>query len=68
MTTSVDSGKHYHRQCTGPALETVNAHQDPEAEITLFGSCFCPFVQRAWVTFEHLDMPYKVSSSLLIAA
>lgn len=56
-----DSGKHYHKQCTGLALETVNAHQDPDAEITLFGSCFCPFVQRAWVTFEYLGVPYNVS-------
>ncbi|KAF7979278.1 hypothetical protein HWV62_42972 [Athelia sp. TMB] len=59
MAPAADSGKHYHRICTGAALETVNAHQDPAAEITLFGSCFCPFVQRAWVAFEYLDIPYK---------
>ncbi|KAG6840094.1 hypothetical protein C0991_008992 [Blastosporella zonata] len=27
---------------------------------TLFGSCFCPFVQRVWVSFEFLGIPYKV--------
>jgi len=59
MGPSTDSGKHYHRGCTGLALETVNGHQDPSADITLFGSCFCPFVQRAWVAFEYLDIPYK---------
>ncbi|KAF7984475.1 hypothetical protein HWV62_14588 [Athelia sp. TMB] len=59
MAPAADSGKHYHRICTGLALETVNAHQDPAAEITLFGSCFCPFVQRAWVAFEYLNIPYK---------
>ncbi|KIM76198.1 hypothetical protein PILCRDRAFT_826561 [Piloderma croceum F 1598] len=53
------SEKVYHRQCTGPALETVNKRQD-NADITLFGSCFCPFVQRVWVIFEYLGVPYKV--------
>jgi glutathione S-transferase len=57
--TSVDSGKQYHLECTGDALETVKRHSESE-EITLFGSCFCPFVQRVWVAFEYLDIPYKV--------
>ncbi|KDQ60352.1 hypothetical protein JAAARDRAFT_77452 [Jaapia argillacea MUCL 33604] len=62
MATSKDSGKRYHTQCTGAALETVNKHSDPDsADITLFGSCFCPFVQRAWVAFEYLDIPYRVN-------
>jgi hypothetical protein len=56
----MDSGKAFHKKCTGSALETVNNHQD-NADITLFGGCFCPFVQRVWVTFEHLGVPYKVS-------
>ena len=55
----MDSGKPYHKQCTGLALETVNKRQENE-DITLFGSCFCPFVQRVWVTFEYLGVPYKV--------
>ncbi|KAF8076848.1 glutathione S-transferase [Lyophyllum atratum] len=53
-----DSGKPYRNECTGPALETVRRHQHAE-DITLFGSCFCPFVQRVWVGFEYLGIPYK---------
>ncbi|KAH9961634.1 glutathione S-transferase [Lactifluus volemus] len=55
----VDKEKQYHLHCTGDALDTVNAHMG-EADITLFGSCFCPFVQRVWVAFEYLDIPYRV--------
>ena len=59
MSLSTDSGKQYHRQCTGEALDTANAHAG-EAGITLFGSCFCPFVQRVWVALEYLGIPYRV--------
>jgi glutathione S-transferase len=58
MSATTDSGKTYHNECTGLALETVNKHQQP-ADITLFGSWFCPFVQRVWIAFEHLGVPYK---------
>ncbi|KAH0578101.1 hypothetical protein H2248_005531 [Termitomyces sp. 'cryptogamus'] len=65
---STDSGKHYHKACTGQALETVNQHQAVE-DITLFGSCFCPFVQRVWVALEFFEIPYQYcqfsTSSLL---
>lgn len=64
MSAQKDTGKKYHLQCTGPALETVNKHT-AEQDITLFGSCFCPFVQRAWVAFEYLGIPYKVHTFLL---
>ncbi|KAI0042811.1 glutathione S-transferase [Auriscalpium vulgare] len=60
MSSGKDSGKTYHLSCTGDALETVNKHTD-ERDITLFGSCFCPFVQRVWVAFEYLGIPYKVN-------
>uniref|UniRef100_A0A0W0F474 GST C-terminal domain-containing protein n=1 Tax=Moniliophthora roreri TaxID=221103 RepID=A0A0W0F474_MONRR len=30
-----DSGKHYHKECTGIALQTVQAHSEPQ-DITLF--------------------------------
>ncbi|KAJ6567765.1 thioredoxin-like protein [Mycena vulgaris] len=50
--------KHYHLKCTGAALQTVERHSDAE-DITLFGSCFCPFVQRVWVALEYLGIPYK---------
>ncbi|KAH6914729.1 hypothetical protein BKA70DRAFT_1256930 [Coprinopsis sp. MPI-PUGE-AT-0042] len=53
-----DQGRHYHTECTGDALGTVQSHQ-ADQDITLFGSCFCPFVQRAWATFEALQIPYK---------
>ncbi|EDR12218.1 uncharacterized protein LACBIDRAFT_231002 [Laccaria bicolor S238N-H82] len=54
-----DRGRPYHTQCTGPALATVSQHKG-EADITLFGGCFCPFVQRVWVAFEYMGIPYKV--------
>ena len=54
-----DAGRVYHTQCTGNALATVKDHEQDE-DITLFGSCFCPFVQRVWVAFEILGIPYKV--------
>ena len=59
MSLSTDAGKQYHLRCTGDALETANARAG-EADITLFGSCFCPFVQRVWVAFEYLGIPYRV--------
>ncbi|KAH9940706.1 glutathione S-transferase [Amylocystis lapponica] len=57
---SADSGKTYHLQCTGEALETAKAHSKSQ-DITLFGSCFCPFVQRVWVALEYLDIDYDVN-------
>jgi len=50
--------KSYHLEATGPALDTVKKHSEAQ-DITLFGSCFCPFVQRAWVALEYLEIPYK---------
>ncbi|TFK91913.1 glutathione S-transferase C-terminal-like protein [Polyporus arcularius HHB13444] len=58
MSSRQDSGRPYHLECTGAAQETAKAHSNPE-NITLFGSCFCPFVQRVWVTLEHLGFDYK---------
>ncbi|KAF4581330.1 hypothetical protein EYR40_002918 [Pleurotus pulmonarius] len=55
-----DTGRQYHTKCTGPALETVEKHTSPQA-ITLYGSCFCPFVQRVWAAFEYLGVPYRVN-------
>ncbi|KAJ7368788.1 thioredoxin-like protein [Mycena albidolilacea] len=50
--------KNYHLKCTGAALDTVTQHSEAE-DITLFGSCFCPFVQRVWIALEYLQIPYK---------
>ena len=58
MSAKPDSGRTYHTHCTGEALVTVQAHEQDE-DITLFGSCFCPFVQRVWMVFEILGIPYK---------
>jgi len=58
MSAKKDAGRSYHLQCTGEALETANAHTAPK-DITFFASCFCPFVQRAWVALEYLGIDYK---------
>jgi glutathione S-transferase len=58
-----DTGRSYRTECTGLALETVKAHEEP-ADITFFAACFCPFVQRVWIAFELLGVPYKVSAIL----
>ncbi|THH19641.1 hypothetical protein EW146_g1573 [Bondarzewia mesenterica] len=64
MSTRGDSGKRYHREATGLALDTVKKHS-AEEDITLFGSCFCPFVQRVWVALEYLGIPYQKPKELL---
>ncbi|KLO06663.1 hypothetical protein SCHPADRAFT_837752 [Schizopora paradoxa] len=60
MTNGVDTGKHYHKSCTGDALVTVQKHSTTE-DITFFAACFCPFVQRVWIALEYLQIPYQVS-------
>ncbi|KAF2145350.1 uncharacterized protein K452DRAFT_283708 [Aplosporella prunicola CBS 121167] len=50
--------KSYHTKATGNALETVQKHAQ-ENELKLFGSCFCPFVQRVWISLEHKRIPYQ---------
>lgn len=58
MASQTDLGRPYHTKATGEALKTIETHQSDE-EITLFGSCFCPFVQRVWVALEVLGVPYN---------
>lgn len=53
-----DTGRSYHIQATGAALATIEQHAT-DADITLFGACFCPFVQRVWAALEYLGIPYK---------
>ncbi|KAI6045302.1 glutathione S-transferase [Pisolithus marmoratus] len=55
----MDTGKSYHKQATGAALDTVQQHATDQ-DIILFAACFCPFVQRVWVALEYLEIPYKV--------
>ncbi|KAG2108665.1 uncharacterized protein F5147DRAFT_694312 [Suillus discolor] len=57
-----DSGKVYHRSCTGLALQTVEQHVQDQ-DITLFATCFSPPVQRVWSALEYLEIPYKVRES-----
>jgi glutathione S-transferase len=61
MASKTDQGRRYHEKATGPALVTVEAHVK-DAPITLFGSCFCPFVQRVWCALEFYDINYRVST------
>ncbi|KAI9839966.1 MAG: hypothetical protein M1819_000158 [Sarea resinae] len=64
--------KTYHKKATGNALGTVKKHSR-EHELKLFGSCFCPFVQRVWISLEvkglqyqYIEVdPYKKPESLL---
>lgn len=50
--------KTYHKQATGEALETANAHST-ENDLKLYGSCFCPFVHRVWISLEHKGLDYQ---------
>ncbi|KAK3110372.1 hypothetical protein LTR53_015407 [Teratosphaeriaceae sp. CCFEE 6253] len=50
--------KSYHKQATGLAWETVQAHS-AENDLKLYGSCFCPFVHRVWISLEHKKLDYE---------
>jgi glutathione S-transferase len=50
--------KTYNKQATGRALETANAHVN-DRELKLYGSCFCPFVQRVWISLELKGLDYE---------
>ncbi|KAI5370537.1 Putative glutathione S-transferase, Thioredoxin-like superfamily, glutathione Transferase family [Septoria linicola] len=50
--------KTYHKQPTGKALETANAHAT-ENDLKLYGSCFCPFVHRVWISLEFKGLDYE---------
>jgi len=52
------SKKSYHKKATGTALATVRDHT-MEEDLKLYGSCFCPFVQRVWISLEHKKVPYQ---------
>lgn len=58
MSTQLDTEKTYATTSDGEALKTVDSHL-ADAPYTLFASWFCPFVQRAWVALENLEIPYK---------
>lgn len=50
--------KTYHKQATGEALKTVQAHS-ADHNLKLYGSCFCPFVHRVWISLEHKGLEYQ---------
>ena len=52
MTSKSATG--YHLQCSGKAADTAAAHQDKNASIQAYFACFCPFVQRAWISLEYI--------------
>ncbi|KAI9890384.1 MAG: hypothetical protein M1814_004170 [Vezdaea aestivalis] len=64
--------KSYHKKATGAALATVKKHSRDNI-MKLYGSCFCPFVQRVWialeakgVSYQYIEVdPYKKPDSLL---
>ncbi|MCJ1312960.1 hypothetical protein MMC25_006636 [Agyrium rufum] len=50
--------KTYAKKASGTALFTVKRHAK-EQDLKLFGSCFCPFVQRVWIALEAKGIPYQ---------
>jgi glutathione S-transferase len=50
--------KSYHIKATGSALATVKKHSK-EHNLKLYGSCFCPFVQRVWISLECKKLDYQ---------
>lgn len=50
--------KSYHKKATGVALNTVKKHSK-QHDLKLYGSCFCPFVQRVWISLEVKCLNYQ---------
>ncbi|KAL6717874.1 hypothetical protein ACLMJK_003959 [Lecanora helva] len=50
--------KSYHKKATGAALNTVKKHSK-DHDLKLYGSCFCPFVQRVWISLEVKGLSYQ---------
>ncbi|PLB42459.1 glutathione S-transferase family protein [Aspergillus candidus] len=58
FSTNTMSQKNYHTKATGQAAETVTNHTTDQ-DLKLYGSCFCPFVQRVWIALEAKGIPYQ---------
>lgn len=59
MSDNANSDKKtYHKKATGLALTTVKKHSK-EHDMKLYGSCFCPFVQRVWISLEVKSLNYQ---------
>ncbi|KAH8428153.1 glutathione S-transferase family protein [Aspergillus melleus] len=52
------SQRTYHTKATGQAAVTAAEHAG-DHELKLYGSCFCPFVQRVWIALEAKGIPYQ---------
>ncbi|KAI9722281.1 MAG: hypothetical protein M1812_001753 [Candelaria pacifica] len=50
--------KTYHKKATGNALSTVKKHSK-DHDLKLLGSCFCPFVQRVWISLQFKGAEYQ---------
>ncbi|PNS21501.1 hypothetical protein CAC42_1280 [Sphaceloma murrayae] len=50
--------KTYNKKATGNALRTAEAHE-ADHDLKLFGSCFCPFVHRVWISLELKQLDYQ---------
>ncbi|KAL8933254.1 MAG: hypothetical protein Q9211_005883 [Gyalolechia sp. 1 TL-2023] len=50
--------KTYHKKATGDALLTVKKHSK-EHDLKLYGSCFCPWVQRVWISLQFKGLGYQ---------
>ncbi|KAJ5286639.1 hypothetical protein N7478_002325 [Penicillium angulare] len=53
-----NGNKAYHTKATGLAATTAARHS-AETNLQLYGSCFCPFVQRVWIALELKGIPYQ---------
>ncbi|TLD34864.1 hypothetical protein E2P81_ATG05029 [Venturia nashicola] len=56
--TKSQEKKSYHTKATGAALATVKKHSK-EHNLKLYGGCFCPFVQRVWISLEAKELHYQ---------
>ncbi|KAI9877326.1 MAG: hypothetical protein M1830_004229, partial [Pleopsidium flavum] len=56
--TNHSEQKTYHKKATGQALNTVKK-RSKDHDLKLFGSCFCPFVQRVWIALEVKGLNYQ---------
>lgn len=50
--------KTYNKQATGEAWKTAQSHS-AEHDLKLYGSCFCPFVHRVWISLELKGLDYE---------